>query len=590
MLFGIFSSINVFKSWYKIFQLVPGLSIDQIHHLQLEPIKIRKKLPYRRLILLLILLAPLALSLLPFASAAIAADVTLAWDASQEADIAGYRVYYGITSGHYTDMIDAGNNTSCTITNLVPGETYYFSATAYDTSGRESGFSQEIPYTVPFVDSDGDGVADELDAFPLDPAESADTDGDGIGNNADLDDDADGMPDAWEIVNNLNPLVNDAGGDPDGDGVSNIEEFNAGTGPFTYEDKWPPEAPILLMPMNNNIVSLTPELMTDDYYDPDSGDAHAQTRWRILRESDNFCVLDVTSSDSLTTLRVPKLVLEEDTDYIWEVRFINNHDAKSDWSDAGSFTTDIDHLDLDGNGVPDHQEADASVDLDEDGRSDIDQNDIKSLTTPDGVRQIGVSIKNSPTVQSIVSIESVDPDEPGADMGTSGKPASVPYGLLNFKLLVDRPGDEAIVTVYLSEPAPHNAVWYKYDPVNKVWFDFSDFSEFSADRKAVYLTIIDGGFGDADGIDNGIIIDPSGVGVPVPAGASSVSSTSTPSTGSSSGGGGGGCFITSANNNSALAWPTQILNKIRGIELAMLLLGPFLFLCIRIFTARKKLK
>ena len=45
------------------------------------------------------------------------------------------------------------------------------------------------------VDSDGDGVADNEDAFPEDPLETADTDNDGIGNNADSDDDGDGYSD-----------------------------------------------------------------------------------------------------------------------------------------------------------------------------------------------------------------------------------------------------------------------------------------------------------------------------------------------------------------------------------------------------------
>ena len=35
------------------------------------------------------------------------------------------------------------------------------------------------------VDSDGDGVADEDDAFPNDASESVDSDGDGVGDNAD---------------------------------------------------------------------------------------------------------------------------------------------------------------------------------------------------------------------------------------------------------------------------------------------------------------------------------------------------------------------------------------------------------------------
>jgi hypothetical protein len=38
-------------------------------------------------------------------------------------------------------------------------------------------------------DSDNDGVPDDQDAFPSNPAETIDTDGDGIGNNADTDDD-----------------------------------------------------------------------------------------------------------------------------------------------------------------------------------------------------------------------------------------------------------------------------------------------------------------------------------------------------------------------------------------------------------------
>ena len=44
-------------------------------------------------------------------------------------------------------------------------------------------------------DDDNDGVSNSNDAFPQDPGESVDTDGDGIGNNADTDDDNDGVSD-----------------------------------------------------------------------------------------------------------------------------------------------------------------------------------------------------------------------------------------------------------------------------------------------------------------------------------------------------------------------------------------------------------
>ena len=80
-------------------------------------------------------------------------------------------------------------------------------------------------------DYDQDGVPDEVDPFPGDPAESSDTDGDGTGNNADPDDDNDGMPDAWEVGNGLDPLFANAALDADGDGQSNLAEYEAGTVP-----------------------------------------------------------------------------------------------------------------------------------------------------------------------------------------------------------------------------------------------------------------------------------------------------------------------------------------------------------------------
>lgn len=63
-------------------------------------------------------------------------------------------------------------------------------------------------------DSDDDGVIDGLDRFPLDPQESVDADGDGIGDNTDPDDDNDGLTDVEEQAIGVNPL--DADSDDDG--------------------------------------------------------------------------------------------------------------------------------------------------------------------------------------------------------------------------------------------------------------------------------------------------------------------------------------------------------------------------------------
>jgi hypothetical protein len=53
----------------------------------------------------------------------------------------------------------------------------------------------------PADDVDGDGVVNENDAFPNDPKEFADFDGDGIGDNHDIDDDGDGDRSGSQIVN-----------------------------------------------------------------------------------------------------------------------------------------------------------------------------------------------------------------------------------------------------------------------------------------------------------------------------------------------------------------------------------------------------
>ena len=58
-------------------------------------------------------------------------------------------------------------------------------------------------------DMDGDGVGDLLDAFPNDPSEWSDTDGDNIGNNADTEDDSDGLLDTDEISSSKTGTLDD---------------------------------------------------------------------------------------------------------------------------------------------------------------------------------------------------------------------------------------------------------------------------------------------------------------------------------------------------------------------------------------------
>jgi hypothetical protein len=103
----------------------------------------------RLLVLAHVLAAALIIAALT-ASAQGQTSVTLGWDPSPDSAIAGYRLYDGAASGTYTNVVAVGRATSATISNLVNGVTYFFAVTAYDTSGQESDFSDEISYTVPW--------------------------------------------------------------------------------------------------------------------------------------------------------------------------------------------------------------------------------------------------------------------------------------------------------------------------------------------------------------------------------------------------------------------------------------------------------
>lgn len=113
---------------------------------------------FRPLVLSLRFLFLAILSLLLFTPRVCpAAEVTLAWDPNQEPTVSGYRVYYGTFSYYYTAVVDVGDQTALTITGLLPGVTYFFSATAYSSNGDESCFSGEIAYTVPGASTSSTG-------------------------------------------------------------------------------------------------------------------------------------------------------------------------------------------------------------------------------------------------------------------------------------------------------------------------------------------------------------------------------------------------------------------------------------------------
>jgi Malectin domain len=82
--------------------------------------------------------------LLFLAPCAMAASLTLAWDAS--AGATGYVIHYGSASRQYTATVDVGNTTTAALSALDPAAVYYLAVTAYDGAGDESDFSNEVLY------------------------------------------------------------------------------------------------------------------------------------------------------------------------------------------------------------------------------------------------------------------------------------------------------------------------------------------------------------------------------------------------------------------------------------------------------------
>jgi len=90
------------------------------------------------------------------AAAAGAATVRFQWLPNSEDNLAGYKIYYGTASRNYTASQDQGlpptqqdGYVHGQVDGLDPGATYYFAATAYNSDGAESAYSEEVVYTVP---------------------------------------------------------------------------------------------------------------------------------------------------------------------------------------------------------------------------------------------------------------------------------------------------------------------------------------------------------------------------------------------------------------------------------------------------------
>lgn len=94
------------------------------------------------------MIAALALSFsLLLAASVLAAEKGFSWSAAPDPTW-GTKIYIGTAPGVYPNSEDAGvGTTTYSVANLLPGTTYYITATHYNSKGYESEYAKEVVLT-----------------------------------------------------------------------------------------------------------------------------------------------------------------------------------------------------------------------------------------------------------------------------------------------------------------------------------------------------------------------------------------------------------------------------------------------------------
>ncbi|MCD6390181.1 MAG: hypothetical protein J7L69_12280 [Desulfobulbaceae bacterium] len=96
-------------------------------------------------------------------SSSFARTITLSWDPNTEYDLAGYMVFVGQTSGEYDASYSVDNDVNEYELDLPnDGLDYFLALIAFDTSGNESEFSEEV-----IVEGETTGSSDDLPSNDL---------------------------------------------------------------------------------------------------------------------------------------------------------------------------------------------------------------------------------------------------------------------------------------------------------------------------------------------------------------------------------------------------------------------------------------
>jgi len=262
-------------------------------------------------------------------------DVTLAWDANTEPDLAGYKLYYktdaagppytgtGATEGD--SPIDVFDVTQCTVHGLANGVTYYFVVTAYDSENNESGYSNEVSTSetaTVSITSPENGFfvnASNYTAYPIEGRAEASATVEIFANDTSLGTTTALSNGTWTLTADFTPCTE---GPITLTAKSNGTTSNAVTG--TY-DQSPPNAP--------NVSGTTPTNDNTPTWSWNTGGGTGTYRYKL--DDSN---LNAGATQTTDTSYTPASGLSEGSHTL----YVQERDGAGNWSASGSFAIAVD--------------------------------------------------------------------------------------------------------------------------------------------------------------------------------------------------------------------------------------------------------
>ncbi len=272
--------------------------------------------------------------------------------------------------------------------NLQPGENI-FRIIVQDQAGNQSLLQSQIFFKSDGIDviaqdpldRDGDGIINFEDAFPDDPSEQYDTDGDGIGDRADTDDDGDGLLDELEVETLVNSETVDLSLDSDNDGIPNFFDSDDDADGIEDKDELGYETPFKV---TGQVLDSDNDNLPNPADSDDDNDGLTDIQERSIgtnvfnADTDGDGYMDGQDSGPLDPF-VPDSIIPGDI----PVSCQNQYPQGSvDYDQDGILNAqDIFPYDHDNDGHPDHLDCDDDSDLVDDG---IDEILVVSLEDYDG--------------------------------------------------------------------------------------------------------------------------------------------------------------------------------------------------------------